>query len=432
YKYRITRDYRSGDLMIRFGPAGIPLSCKGRTLKDGIEDVHNLGLNAMEVQMVRVNVVERLPDEEEVGLTPLQIEGDMVVGMSRRKGKKDVVITDLNEEIKEEDSLITLASGLVQNYQELHELGKMGRELDVELSMHTPYYMDLVSNNELTKKSMDSIRWAGMMANQMSGALVVTHVGLYGKVSKKVSTQNIKHNLGEISAWWKENKIKSKLGLELSGRLEVWGSLAEVMDLCDDVDGPVPVINFAHYHARENGILREPSDFAELFDKTKSYVGSLYYTHFSGVEHEAGNEKRVTPIKKGDLRFEPLAEYLVEANPNITIISSSPLLEHDAMYMKVIYERILTKKVSKDSKSKKLGKDEEDEEEEEEEERPSKAKRPVEKKVKPKEPVKEQPKAKAKPQPKPKKPAPKAPVKPQPKAKKKSSKQVVINYDEDD
>jgi deoxyribonuclease-4 len=425
YKYRIPRDYRSGDLMIRFGPAGIPLSCKGRTLKDGIEDVHNLGLNAMEVQMVRVNVVERFPDEDEVGRTPLQIEGDMVVGMVRRKGKKEVIINNLSEEIKEEDSLITLASGLVQNYQELQELGKMGRELDVELSMHTPYYMDLVSNNELTKKSMDSIRWAGMMTNQMNGALVVSHVGLYGKMSKKVATQNIKHNLGEIASWWKDNKIKPKLGLELSGRLEVWGSLAEVMDLCDDIDGPVPVINFAHYHARENGILREPSDFAELFDKTKSYVGGLYYTHFSGVEHEAGNEKRVTPIKKGDLRFEPLAEYLVDSNTNITIISSSPLLEHDAMYMKVIYERILTKKVSKDSKTKKFEKDEDEEEEEEEEERPQKAKKPAEKKAK----VKEQPKAKGKE--KPKKPMVKAPIKPA-KAKKKSSKRVEINYDEDD
>jgi deoxyribonuclease-4 len=425
--------------MIRFGPAGIPLSCKGRTLKDGIEDVHNLGLNAMEVQMVRVNIVERFPDEEEVGLTPLQIEGDMVVGMLRRKGKKDVVVTDLSEKINEEDSLVTLASGLVQNYKELQELGKMGRELDVELSMHTPYYMDLVSDNELTKKSMDSIRWAGMMTNQMNGAMVITHVGLYGKVSKKLATQNIKHNLGEIAVWWKENKIKPKLGLELSGRLEVWGSLAEVMDLCDDIDGPiVPVINFAHYHARENGILREPSDFAELFDKTKSYVGGQFYTHFSGVEHEAGNEKRVTPIKKGDLRFEPLAEYLVDANPNITIISSSPLLEHDAMYMKVIYERILTKKVSKDSRVKKSGKDEEEEEEEAEEEelRPQKAKKPLEKmpkaKEQPKPPkAKEQPKPKpkAKEQPKPKKPLAKAPAKPSKpsRSKKKPSKQTKMD-----
>lgn len=441
--------------MIRFGPAGIPLSCKGRTLKDGIEDVHNLGLNAMEVQMVRVNVVERFPDEEEVGLTPLQIEGDMIVGILRRKGKKDFVVTDLSEKISEEDSLVTLASGLVQNYKELQELGKMGRELDVELSMHTPYYMDLVSNNELTKKSMDSIRWAGMMTNQMNGAMVITHVGLYGKTSKKLATQNIKHNLGEIADWWKENKIKPKLGLELSGRLEVWGSLAEVMDLCDDIDGPiVPVINFAHYHARENGILREPSDFAELFDKAKSYVGSQFYTHFSGVEHEAGNEKRVTPIKKGDLRFEPLAEYMVEANPNITIISSSPLLEHDAMYMKVIYERILTKKVSKDSRVKKSGKDEEEEEEEEEaeeeeEERPQKPKKPMARPKAKEQPkpkaqevskpkAKEQPKPKAKEPPKAKKQVAKAPAKPskpskskQKPSKRKPSKQTEIDYDED-
>ena len=55
--------------MIRFGPAGIPLSCKGRTLKDGIEDVHGLGLNAMEVQMVRVNVMPRSPDDETAGET---------------------------------------------------------------------------------------------------------------------------------------------------------------------------------------------------------------------------------------------------------------------------------------------------------------------------------------------------------------------------
>ena len=352
--------------MIRFGPAGIPLSCKGRTLKDGIEDVHNLGLNAMEVQMVRVNVNERLPDEEEVGLTPLEIENDLVVEIQRHKGKKEVRITDIDEKIKEEDTLITLASGLVQNFIDVQELGRMGRELDVELSMHTPYYMDLTSNNELTQKSMDSIRWSGMITHQMEGVMVVTHVGLYGPMGKKQAKANIYENLQTLADWWKENDISPRLGLEVSGRQEVWGSLDEILELCDAIEGPVPVINFAHHHAHDNGVLRDPSDFGEVFDRTRDYVGGLFYTHFSGVEHEAGNEKRVTPIKKGDLRFEPLAEYIVDANPNITIISSSPLLEHDAMYMKVIYERILTKKVSKDIKTKRTEEDEDEEEEEEE------------------------------------------------------------------
>jgi len=339
--------------MIRFGPAGIPLSCKGRTLKDGIEDVHNLGLTAMEVQMVRVNVVERYPEEEEIGLTPLEVYSDLIVEMIRTEGDEEVIITDLNEEITEDDVLITLASGLVQNFQELNELGRMGKQLDVKLSMHTPYYMDLVSNTDLTERSMESIRWAGMMTHHMDGEIVVTHMGLYGKLGKEKAAENITENLAVILEWWKENGLSPKLGLETSGRQEVFGSLDEILEICDELGSVVPVINFAHLHARENGILRTPDDFAEVLDKIKEKVGGIFYTHFAGVEHEAGNEKRVTPIKKGDLRFEPLAEYLVENMPEITIISSSPLLEHDAMYMKVIFERILTKKVVKEAKAKK-------------------------------------------------------------------------------
>ncbi|RLF15681.1 MAG: endonuclease IV, partial [Thermoprotei archaeon] len=40
--------------MIRIGPAGIPLSCKGRTNKDGVIYVKKvLDLNAMEIQLIR-------------------------------------------------------------------------------------------------------------------------------------------------------------------------------------------------------------------------------------------------------------------------------------------------------------------------------------------------------------------------------------------
>ena len=48
----------------------------------------------------------------------------------------------------------------------------MGRQMDVELSMHTPYYMDLASNSDLTE-CMDNIRWAGIMTDQMGGGIVV-------------------------------------------------------------------------------------------------------------------------------------------------------------------------------------------------------------------------------------------------------------------
>jgi len=54
-----------------------------------------------------------------------------------------------------------------------------------------------------------------------------------------------------------------------------------------------------------------------------------------------GNALHYTQIKKSDLKFEPFAEYLAEEGDwmDITIISDSPLLEHDAMYMLQHYDK---------------------------------------------------------------------------------------------
>ncbi len=97
--------------MIRFGPAGIPLSCKGRTLRDGIEDVHNLGLTAMEAQLVRAHVQERAAEPEEIGLKPKNLTSDMVIEIVRKKGDKEQVISDLDEPVKKGDTLVALTSG---------------------------------------------------------------------------------------------------------------------------------------------------------------------------------------------------------------------------------------------------------------------------------------------------------------------------------
>ena len=336
--------------MIRFGPAGIPLSCKGRTLKDGIEDVHNLGLAAMEAQLVRAHVQERPAEPEEAGQKPRNLVTDMVIEIHRMKGQKNEVISDLDEPIKKGDMLVTLTSGIAKSYPELRQLHSMADEIDVALSIHTPYYMDLVGDGELSVKSMDSIRWAGLMARELGATVVVTHMGLYGDVTPKTAQKRIKERVGTLAKWYKRHGISTPIGLELSGRQEIFGSLQEVVKTCKEIRGVVPVVNFAHYHARENGILREPKDFDELLDTLWNHVDGEFYSHFSGVEHEGGNEKRFTSIKKGDLRFEPLAEAIVDRNQPITIISGSPLLEHDAMYMKVIMERVLAKKGSKETK----------------------------------------------------------------------------------
>ena len=333
--------------MIRFGPSGIPLSCKGRTLRDGIEDVHNLGLSSMEVQLVRVNVLERPAGDEEFGRTPRTLLGELVVEIRRKQDKKDTRIPDLDEEIEPGDTLVSLTSGLAKDYVELDTLGQIAREMDIELSLHTPYYMDLAGADQLAQKSMDSVMWGGLLADAMGAAVVATFLGLYGGMEEKEALRRIQGAVKALRDMYRQRKLKVKLGLETSGRREVVGSLDEILFLCKQVKGVTPVLNFAHVHAREGGLLKRPEDFAEIIDKTEKVAGGHVHTHFTGVETEGGSELRYTPIKKGDLRFEPLAECLLDNDYDLTIVSSSPLLEHDAMYMKVILERVLAKKLVK-------------------------------------------------------------------------------------
>ncbi len=336
--------------MIRFGPAGIPLSCKGRTLKDGVEDVHNLSLTALEIQMVRAGAYTRYPDEEEVGLGIKDITEGFVVELFR----DGAPICDPNEPIEEEDELIYMPSGITDNFGELYQVGDMAKRLDVNISLHTPYYMDLGSNNELTDTCLNSIRHAGLIVNALSGDIVVTNLGLYtGKLPEEEIDENIINNVVELMEWWKDNGLTPRLGVEITGQQSVFGSLDQVLDLCEQVEGVVPVLNFPHYHSRTNGSLIDSDDFLEVLQQVEPYCEGGIHTAFAGVEHEDGNERRLTPIKKGDLKFEPLAEALCEIKPNATIISSSPLLEHDAMYMRIINERVLSKRVAKAIKEKK-------------------------------------------------------------------------------
>ena len=187
----------------------------------------------------------------------------------------------------------------------------------------------------------------------ISGDIVVTSLGIYEEGRDRDAVdENIYNNIGAIVDWWQGCGLKPRLGIEITGQEDVFGSLEQVLNICDDIGGLTPVINFSHHHSRTNGTLLEADDFLDLMEQVAPHSKGGLHTAFAGVEYNDGNERRLTPIKKGDLKFEPLAEALSEMKPDCTIISTSPLLEHDAMYMRIIQERILTKKAARDLREK--------------------------------------------------------------------------------
>ena len=253
---------------------------------------------------------------------------------------------------------------------DLAEINELSKELDVSLSVHAPYYMDLTGSPKMVEKSIDNLKWSADIAEKLGASVVTTHIGINHTKNIKKTFERVVKNVRTLRDYTKKKKYKCQYGLETSGRQKVFGALDEVLQVCKRVSGVVPVLNFAHIHAYEDGNLKRTEDFQEVFDKViKTTKSKKFYTHFSGVEHEEGNKKRCTPIKKGDMRFEPLAECLLENEDyEIIIISGSPLLEHDAMYMKVILERVQAKRDAK------LLRDQEGEDYEEEDEKNDKRK----------------------------------------------------------
>jgi deoxyribonuclease IV len=335
--------------VIRFGPAGIPLSCKGRTLRDGIADVHHLGLTAMEVQFIKVNPLTRLAFDEEVGKGPrdLALQLVMNVGAPDHQGGTPSLAA-MTGAIKKRDSLTTLTWSLAKDYADLQQTKALARALDTDLTLHAPYYVDFFGSSDAKEQSTRQIQWAGVLAQGLGARLAVTHLGFYGGGDRADSIQELTHIVTDLSDWLKQySRGTVRLAIEPSGHPDVFGSREEVLELVHRVKGTVPVLNLPHLAARERRSFEEADELEPVLKEFVAATDGPLYLNFSGVEFYGSGEFRLTPIKRGLVRFDPLAEILAERDYDVTVISSSPLLEHDAMYMKLLYERALTRRWAK-------------------------------------------------------------------------------------
>jgi deoxyribonuclease IV len=335
--------------VIRFGPAGIPLSCKGRTLRDGIADVHHLGLTAMEVQFIKVNPLTRLALDEEVTKVSRELVQQLVVsvGPADHQGGSPGLAA-LTTPIRRRDSVTTLTWSLAKDYADLQQTKALARALDTDLTLHAPYYVDFFGSSDAREQSTRQIQWASVLAQGLGARLAVTHLGFYGPGDRADSVQQLTEIVTDLSDWLsKFSKGTVRLAIEPSGHPDVFGSREEVLELVRRVRGTVPVLNLPHIAARERTTFETPEQLEPLLRQFVAATNGPLYLNFSGVEFYGPGEFRLTPIKRGLVRFDPVAELLGERDYDVTVISSSPLLEHDAMYMKLLYERALTRRWTK-------------------------------------------------------------------------------------
>ncbi|MCW3980650.1 MAG: TIM barrel protein [Candidatus Bathyarchaeota archaeon] len=266
--------------MIWLGPAGIPTVCKGSSSIDGIKTVSELELNAMEIEFVR---------------------------------------------------------GVKMGNEMAKEVGAVAKKLNIRLSVHAPYFINLSSAEKVKiEQSKRRILESVEKAHLMHADTVVIHPGYYGKFDPEETYEMTRDACRDMIKSMISKNIKDvKMGLETAGKHSQFGTLDEIIKIHKELKTCVPVVDFAHMLARQDGRM----DYGEVLGKLKKLKLKHYHTHFSNIEFTERGERRHLVLDKKP-PFEPLAKEILKRKLNITIISESPILEQDSLKMKRIFEKL--------------------------------------------------------------------------------------------
>lgn len=273
------------------GPAGVPISCpKGGTIS-GIKCVSELKLNLMEVQFVRgVRMKEEAAEEAE----------------------------------------------------------EIAKELNVRLTIHAPYYINLASERgEVIKKSIDEwIYKSAKLGDIMGAKFIVFHPAAYGKREPDEVFEIVKKNLKK--ALKKTEEFKVYLAPETTGKKGQFGSLDEIINLVREIKHKNLrfCLDFAHIHAREGGVFKTKKDFSNVFKKIFDELGEEYlkelHIHYSCIEYTEKGERAHLTLEAKEPDFNKFADALKEWKDyikEINIVSESPNLEEDAIKMRNILKK---------------------------------------------------------------------------------------------
>ena len=312
-----------------FGTGGSPLTSASRSTLDGIKRIKELGLDCLELEFVH---------------------------------------------------------GVKMSKEIARDVEKLSKELEIKLSIHGPYYINLASeNNKIFYGSIKYITDA-LLIGVISGTRSVTfHPGFYQKGSPSETYTKVAKGIAKIyerlqEVLQKENladrKQEIKLAPELTGKPTQFGDLEELIALSQEFkkDDLRFCFDFAHKYARSNGKFNTYDEFMQMLEKIARSLGEKFlkrlHIHVSGIMYSVkGERNHVTllasaaeyrnagvdlPEAKAILKdlgkkeklagsffnWQELLKALKKSGVGGNLVCESPNLEMDALVMKNYYSSL--------------------------------------------------------------------------------------------
>jgi deoxyribonuclease-4 len=277
-------------VVLLFGTAGTPISSSGSDSLSGIKRVHELGLGCMELEFVR---------------------------------------------------------GVKMKEETARNVNILAKELDIKLSVHAPYYINLNGEGETRLKSRERILNSARIGNICGARSVVVHAGYIQKDTREAAYDKIKQELIQIREQMNSEGLSIALRIETMGRISQFGTLDEVLAITE-VAGVLPCIDFSHLHAitGKNNSLEE---FAHILGSIENKLGrdglNDMHIHVSGIEYSLKGEKSHLELEKSDFNFRELTAAFSDFDIRGMVICESPNLEVDALKVKKEYEKSRSEKL---------------------------------------------------------------------------------------
>ncbi len=272
-----------------FGTAGIPHSAKGQGTAAGVKKVKELGLDAMELEFVHsVNV--------SASTAP--------------------------------------------------EVKKAAEDNNIVLTCHGQYYVNLAPTDAAKlRPSMHRMIEASTRMHQLGGWSITWHMAFYLGRTKEATYEIVKKNFKQVLKDVKDNGVdKLWLRPETTGKETQWGDLKECIKLSQDLDGVLPCIDFAHLHARYNGINNSIPEWRAIMTELEKGLGreclDNMHIQVCGINYGPKGEKNHLNLEQGDLKWRDLLKVWKEFRIKGVVIAESPNIEDDAMLLQKAWQKL--------------------------------------------------------------------------------------------
>jgi deoxyribonuclease-4 len=218
-------------------------------------------------------------------------------------------------------------------------------EVDVALSVHAPYFINLNADEEEWPKSRKRLMDAAHYGNLAGATDIIFHPGSYFMREPadvlKVAIPRLYECVEELRTAGNPAILRP----ETMGKSAMLGSLEDTVEMAYVIDGVLPCVDFAHLHARPgDGTLNSYDEWSARLEMVAKTLGGealkQLHVHLSGIEYGPKGEKNHLPLTESDLDLKGLFRALHACGAAGRILCESPAMEDDALYMRNVWGEV--------------------------------------------------------------------------------------------